>query len=53
VDAGGPLATYAAIGDRFELLGYIIVAMFVGAWLVAAVTWRVGGFDRRYRAPRS
>ncbi len=43
---------YAGIGDHFEVLGYVIVALFVAAWLVAAVTWRFGGFDRRYGRPR-
>ncbi|MQA02564.1 MAG: HoxN/HupN/NixA family nickel/cobalt transporter [Streptosporangiales bacterium] len=49
---GGPLAAYAAIGDHFELLGYIIVGLFLTAWLGAALAWRVGGFDRKYGAAR-
>ena len=48
VGVGGPLTGYAAIGSHFELLGYLIVGLFLLAWLVAAATWRFGGFDRRY-----
>jgi len=44
----GPLAAYAGISDHFELLGYFIVAVFVLAWVGAALTWRLAGFDRRY-----
>jgi high-affinity nickel-transport protein len=50
-DAGGPLGAYAAIGEHFEVLGYVIVALFVTAWLAAAATWRLGGFDERYGRP--
>jgi high-affinity nickel-transport protein len=42
------LTPYASIADHFELLGYVIVGFFVGAWLTAALTWRLGGFQRRY-----
>jgi high-affinity nickel-transport protein len=49
-DAGGPLGAYARVGEQFELLGYVIVGLFVAAWLVAAATWRLAGFDRRYGA---
>jgi high-affinity nickel-transport protein len=45
---GGPLAWYASIADRFEYLGYGIVAVFVLAWLGAVIAWRVGRLDRRF-----
>jgi HoxN/HupN/NixA family high-affinity nickel-transporter len=45
---GGPVRWYAAIGDHFEVLGYFIVAVFVAAWAAAALSWRLGGFERRY-----
>lgn len=51
--AGGPVAAYASLGDHFELLGYFIVGAFVLAWTGAAVTWRLGGFSRRYQGERS
>ena len=50
---GSWLAPYAAIGDHFELLGYVVVGLFVAAWLLAALTWRIGGFERRYEGPDS
>jgi high-affinity nickel-transport protein len=46
---GGPLAWYAGLADRFEVLGYVIVAAFVLAWSGAVLVWRFGGFERRYR----
>lgn len=47
------LTPYASIADHFELLGYVIVGFFVAAWLTAALTWRLGGFQRRYGADRT
>ena len=47
------LAPYAALGDQFETLGYVVVGLFAAAWLLAALTWRIGGFDRRYQSPAS
>ena len=45
---GGLVSAYASIGRHFELLGYVIVALFVTAWAAAALSWRLGGFERRY-----
>jgi high-affinity nickel-transport protein len=45
---GGPVAGYAGLADRFELLGYVIVGAFLLAWVGAVVAWRVGRFERRY-----
>jgi high-affinity nickel-transport protein len=42
------LAPVAGIGNHFELLGYVVVAVFAGAWIGAAALWRFGGFARRY-----
>ncbi len=42
------LASYAALGEHFELLGYGIVAMFALAWVLAAIVWRIGRFEERY-----
>ncbi len=47
----GPLAGYAGLATRFQLLGFVIVGAFLAAWLGAAVLWRLGGFERRYGAP--
>jgi high-affinity nickel-transport protein len=49
---GGPVASYASLGDHFELLGYFIVGLFVLAWTAAALTWRLAGFERRYAKER-
>jgi high-affinity nickel-transport protein len=45
---GGAASAYASIGNHFELLGYVIVGVFVAAWAAAALSWRLGGFERRY-----
>ncbi len=42
------LAPYASLADHFELLGYVIVALFLAAWLAAAALWRFGGLARRH-----
>ncbi len=46
--AGGLVARYAALADHFEVLGYVIVALFVAAWSAAAAVWRLRGLSRRY-----
>ena len=45
------LRPYAAIGDHFELLGYLVVGLFAASWLAAAAWWRLGGLARRYGGP--
>lgn len=47
--AGGLLASYAALSDHFEVLGYLTVGAFVTAWCAAAVVWRLSGLHERYR----
>jgi high-affinity nickel-transport protein len=42
----GFLSGFAAIADRFELLGYLIVGFFVVVWGGATLVWRYG-FERR------
>ena len=51
--ASRPVRAYASLGNHFELLGYGIVAMFATAWAVAALAWRLGGFEHRYPGERS
>jgi nickel/cobalt transporter (NiCoT) family protein len=36
----------AALNANFGLLGYVIIGLFVGSWLVSAVVYRLKGFDR-------
>ena len=35
-----------ALNDNFGSLGYLIIAIFVGSWLVSIAVYRLGGFDR-------
>jgi high-affinity nickel-transport protein len=35
----------AGIGENFGLLGFAIVAIFVGSWLVSTVVYRLRGYD--------
>lgn len=46
--AGGVLTAYASLADHFELLGYIVVAIFVVSWLCAATIWRYRGLAEKY-----
>jgi high-affinity nickel-transport protein len=46
--AGGFLAAYASLADHFELLGYIVVAIFAASWLAASVIWRCRGLAKKY-----
>ncbi|MFE2427282.1 HoxN/HupN/NixA family nickel/cobalt transporter [Streptomyces sp. NPDC059373] len=46
--AGGPLAAYASLADHFEMLGYIVVAIFATSWFAAAAIWRYRGLAEKY-----
>ncbi|MER6850641.1 HoxN/HupN/NixA family nickel/cobalt transporter [Streptomyces flaveolus] len=46
--ATGMLGVYASLADHFELLGYVIVALFAGTWLLAAAVWRGRGLAQKY-----
>jgi high-affinity nickel-transport protein len=35
------------VSDNFGTLGYAIVALFIGSWLIAFVIYRAKGYDRR------
>ncbi|MFL6138132.1 MAG: HoxN/HupN/NixA family nickel/cobalt transporter [Frankiaceae bacterium] len=48
VHAGGAVAAYASLSDHFELLGYVIVGLFVSSWLGAMAFWRLSGWEARY-----
>lgn len=45
------LAPLALLAEHFELLGYVIVGMFVASWTAAALIWRLGRFEERYAVP--
>ena len=44
---------FAGLSDHFELLGYVIVAVFVLTWGGAVVVWRWAGMERRLSTPRA
>jgi high-affinity nickel-transport protein len=45
-DGGGFWGAIGAINDNFGLLGYAIVGIFVLAWLVSMIVYRVNGYDK-------
>jgi high-affinity nickel-transport protein len=36
----------AALNDSFGVLGYLIVAIFAGSWILAVLVYRLKGYDR-------
>ena len=42
----GPLAAIGSV--NLEFVGYLIVGMFVAAWLVALAVWRFGRVEERW-----
>lgn len=48
---GGFWRWVGAINDHFGVLGFAIVGLFATAWLLSALVYRLGGFDRVAVAP--
>ncbi|MDB5570571.1 MAG: high-affinity nickel-transporter [Hyphomicrobiales bacterium] len=44
--SGGVWDLVGAVRDRFDVLGFVIVGLFMLAWGASALAWRFGGFDR-------
>ena len=44
-DGGGFWGAVGALNDNFGALGYLIVGLFVVAWIVSAAVYRFGGYD--------
>jgi nickel/cobalt transporter (NiCoT) family protein len=44
-DGGGFWGAIGALNDNFGLLGYVIVGVFVAAWAISYVVYRVNGYD--------
>jgi high-affinity nickel-transport protein len=44
-DGGGFWGAIGAINDNFGLLGYVIVGVFVAAWAISYVVYRVNRYD--------
>ncbi len=43
----GPFWSFiGALNDHFGSLGYLIIAIFVGSWLISIAIYRLGRFDR-------
>jgi nickel/cobalt transporter (NiCoT) family protein len=44
-DGGGFWGAIGSLNDNFGLLGYVIVGLFVAAWAISYVVYRVNGYD--------
>jgi high-affinity nickel-transport protein len=45
-DGGGFWGAIGSLNDNFGLLGYLIVGIFVVAWIVSYAVYRVNGYDK-------
>jgi high-affinity nickel-transport protein len=36
----------ASLNDNFGTIGYLIVGIFIAAWIISAVVYRANGYDR-------
>src|SRR6202161_3875651 len=46
IDGGGFWGAIGAINDNFGMLGYVIVGVFVAAWAISYVVYRVKRYDQ-------
>jgi high-affinity nickel-transport protein len=44
-DGGGFWGAIGSLNDNFSMLGYVIVGVFVAAWAISYVVYRVNGYD--------
>jgi nickel/cobalt transporter (NiCoT) family protein len=44
-DGGGFWGAIGSLNDNFGALGYVIVGVFVGAWAISYVVYRVNRYD--------
>src|ERR1700728_4388509 len=44
-DGGGFWGAVGSLNDNFGMLGYVIVGLFIGAWAISYVVYRVNGYD--------
>ena len=49
--SGGLWDLIGNLNEQFELLGYLIVAIFIGSWLLSMLVYRLKGYDRIEAAP--
>ena len=45
-DGGGFWGAIGAINDNFGILGYIIIGIFLAAWIGSVIVYKVRGYDR-------
>jgi high-affinity nickel-transport protein len=45
IEGGGFWGAIGSLNDNFGLLGYLIVAVFLAAWAISYVVYRVKGYD--------
>ena len=48
---GGLWDLIGALNEELEMLGYLIVAIFIGSWLLSMLIYRLRGYDRIDVAP--
>jgi nickel/cobalt transporter (NiCoT) family protein len=48
---GGLWDLIGELNDQLELLGYLIVAIFIGSWLLSMLIYRLRGYDRIEAVP--
>ena len=44
-DGGGFWGTIGALNDNFGVLGYVIVGIFIAAWLISYAVYRINRYD--------
>ena len=44
-EGGGFWGAIGSLSDNFGVLGYVIVGVFVAAWAISYVLYRVNGYD--------
>ena len=44
-DGGGFWGAIGSLNDNFGLLGYLIVGIFIAAWLISYLVYRINGYD--------
>jgi high-affinity nickel-transport protein len=49
--SGGLWDLIGELNDQLELLGYLIVAVFIGGWLLSMLVYRLKGYDRIEAVP--
>ena len=45
-DGGGFWGAIGALNDNFGEIGYLIIGIFVVAWLISFVVYRLKGYDQ-------